>query len=149
MLCLAIKYWKKKLIVLQPLHWKLRAFIPHNIISNSLWYFIPIIKQYPYYTLCHLAPVATILIHLLCLQLWSRWTNNPILELSNTAMTSLIARFVGPTWSPSGADRTQVGPMLAPWTLLSGMFHLEGHVFYICLLLYLWSYMIQRKQFSL
>ena len=31
-----------------------------------------------------------------------------------------IARFMGPTWGPSGADRTQVGPMLAPWTLLSG-----------------------------
>ena len=27
----------------------------------------------------------------------------------------------GPTWGPSGADRTQVGPMLAPRTLLSGM----------------------------
>ena len=35
--------------------------------------------------------------------------------------TSLIARFMGPTWGPSGADRTQVGPMLAPWTLLSGI----------------------------
>ena len=35
---------------------------------------------------------------------------------------SLIARFMGPTWGPSGADRTQVSPMLAPWTLLSGMF---------------------------
>ena len=34
----------------------------------------------------------------------------------------LIARFMGPTWGPSEADRTQVGPMLAPWTLLSGMF---------------------------
>ena len=34
--------------------------------------------------------------------------------------TTLIARFVGSTWGPSGADRTQVGPMLAPWTLLSG-----------------------------
>ena len=30
-----------------------------------------------------------------------------------------IARFMGPTWSPSRADRTQVGPMLAPWILLS------------------------------
>ena len=29
---------------------------------------------------------------------------------------------MGPTWGPSGADRTQVGPMLAPWTLLSGQF---------------------------
>ena len=33
--------------------------------------------------------------------------------------TSLIARFMGPTWGPSGAGRTQVGPMLVPWTLLS------------------------------
>ena len=31
-----------------------------------------------------------------------------------------IARLMGPTWGPSGADRTQVGPILAPWTLLSG-----------------------------
>ena len=27
---------------------------------------------------------------------------------------------MGPTWGPSGAYRTQVGPMLAPWTLPSG-----------------------------
>ena len=27
---------------------------------------------------------------------------------------SLIARFMGPTWGPSGADRVQVGPMLVP-----------------------------------
>ena len=33
--------------------------------------------------------------------------------------TTLITRFMGPTWGPCGADRTQVGPMLAPWTLLS------------------------------
>ena len=31
-----------------------------------------------------------------------------------------IARFMGPTWGPSGDDRTQVGPMLVTWTLLSG-----------------------------
>ena len=36
-------------------------------------------------------------------------------------ITSLKARFMGPTWGPSGADRTQVGLVLAPWTLLSGM----------------------------
>ena len=33
---------------------------------------------------------------------------------------SQIARFMVPTWGPSRADRTQVGPMLAPWILLSG-----------------------------
>ena len=34
---------------------------------------------------------------------------------------SLIAGFMGPTWGPAGADRTQLGPMLALWTLLSGL----------------------------
>ena len=34
---------------------------------------------------------------------------------------SLISRIMGPTWGPSGADRTHVGPMWAPWTWLSGM----------------------------
>ena len=33
---------------------------------------------------------------------------------SGKAISSLIARFMGPTWGPSGAGRTQVGPMLAP-----------------------------------
>ena len=41
------------------------------------------------------------------------------------AILSLIARFMGPTRGPSGAKRTQVGPMLAPWTLLSGIS--QGH----------------------
>ena len=35
--------------------------------------------------------------------------------------SSLIAWFMVPTWGPSRPDRTQVGPMLAPWTLLSGL----------------------------
>ena len=35
-------------------------------------------------------------------------------------MYTLMARFMGSTWDPPGADRTQVGPMLAPWSLLSG-----------------------------
>ena len=39
---------------------------------------------------------------------------------ASTVMNTLIAMFMGPTWGPSGADRAQVGPVLAPWTLLSG-----------------------------
>ena len=31
--------------------------------------------------------------------------------------TTLIARFMGSTWGPSGAGRTQVGPMLGPMNL--------------------------------
>ena len=37
----------------------------------------------------------------------------------------LIARFMGPTRGPFRADRTPVGPMLAPWTLLSGPFIIQ------------------------
>ena len=31
-----------------------------------------------------------------------------------------ITRFMGPTWGLPGSCRPQMGPMLAPWTLLSG-----------------------------
>ena len=37
--------------------------------------------------------------------------------------SSQIARFMGPTWGPPGSCRPQLGPMLAPWTLLSGLSH--------------------------
>ena len=53
--------------------------------------------------------------------MFSRWHNFDhcfLVHLSQTA--TQIANFMGPTWGPSGANRTQVGPMLAPWTLLSG-----------------------------
>ena len=40
--------------------------------------------------------------------------------VTKVSWTTLIARFMRSTWGPSGADRTQVGPMLAPWDLLSG-----------------------------
>ena len=33
---------------------------------------------------------------------------------------SQIARFMGPTWGPPGSCRPQMGPILAPWTLLWG-----------------------------
>ena len=33
---------------------------------------------------------------------------------------SQIAKFMGPTWGPPGPCRPQMGPMLAPWILLSG-----------------------------
>ena len=52
----------------------------------------------------------------------TRWI--PLEEFSNVesvSMPSLIAKFMGPTWGPSGADRTQVGPMLASRVLLSEM----------------------------
>ena len=44
----------------------------------------------------------------------------------NNGIYSLIARFMGPTWGPPGADRTQVGHMWATWTFLSGLFTYFG-----------------------
>ena len=35
-------------------------------------------------------------------------------------ISSLSAEYVPSSWGPSGSCRPQVGPMLAPWTLLSG-----------------------------
>ena len=34
--------------------------------------------------------------------------------------TTQITKFMGPAWGPLGSCRPQMGPMLAPWTLLSG-----------------------------
>ena len=37
-----------------------------------------------------------------------------------TVIVAQITKFMGPTWGPPGSCRSQMGPMLAPWTLLSG-----------------------------
>ena len=34
------------------------------------------------------------------------------------SILSQITKFMGPTWGPPGSCRPQMGPMLAPWTLL-------------------------------
>ena len=40
---------------------------------------------------------------------------------------SQIAKFMGPTWGPHGSYRPQMGPMLAPSTLLSGILLVSHH----------------------
>ena len=50
-------------------------------------------------------------------------TTVPYPSMYHFVAATLIARFMGPTWGPSGADRAQVGPILAPWTLLSENVH--------------------------
>ena len=65
-------------------------------------------------------------VHWICVHWdwWFKWAATVMAPLSNGRQTrhscTQIARFMGPTWGPSGADRTQVGPVLTPWTLLSG-----------------------------
>ena len=53
----------------------------------------------------------------ICDTWWDAWTDSQL----EACLQSLIASFMGPTWVPSGADRTQLGPMLIPWNLLSGI----------------------------
>ena len=51
----------------------------------------------------------------------------------------LRARFMGPTWGPSGADRTQVGPMLAPWNLSGTLNTLPSWVSCAVLIVKIWE----------
>ena len=43
-----------------------------------------------------------------------------IFEMSKFTSNTQITRFMWPTWGPSGSCRSQMGPVLTPWTLLSG-----------------------------
>ena len=61
--------------------------------------------------------------------------NNIYVSSLSICIYALIARFMLPTWGPFGANRTQVGPMLAPWTLLSGCICISAFVC-MCLLKY-------------
>ena len=47
---------------------------------------------------------------------WYRWWLLPHINISYQ-----IARFLWPTWGPPGSCRPQMGPMFAPWILLSGI----------------------------
>ena len=49
-----------------------------------------------------------------------RQNNQHVLSVTLFRIYICFPDSMGPTWGPSGADRTQVGPILAPWTLLSG-----------------------------
>ena len=39
---------------------------------------------------------------------------------TNKMRTTQLAKFTGPIWGPPGSCQPQIGPKLAPWTLLSG-----------------------------
>ena len=42
-------------------------------------------------------------------------------NITSYHITSQITKFMGPTWGPPGSCRSQMGPMLAPRILLSGI----------------------------
>ena len=58
----------------------------------------------------------TLLFNQCCIWWWpSIFTTN-----RDMMMTPQVTRFMGPTWGPPGSCRPQMGPVLSPWTLLSG-----------------------------
>ena len=56
-------------------------------------------------------------------------------------IASQIGKFMGPTWGPPGSCRPQMGPMLAPWSLLSGLVLLGARtsaVLSCCIIIFMW-----------
>ena len=47
-------------------------------------------------------------------------TSRSVIGRFHLLVPAQITKFMGPTWGPPGSCRPQMGPMLAPWTLLSG-----------------------------
>ena len=95
-------------------------------------------KQQPHVQMCHqLTSAPSPFARWLHARNWSTqwrinhwvWCMYSVSEYRSLRKGPIIASFMGPTWGPSRADRTQVGPMLAPWTLLSGGWCLEQYLF--------------------
>ena len=61
---------------------------------------------------------------------------------------SQIAKLMGPTWDPLGSCRPQMGPMLAPWTLLSGIASKKDRMRPLWDMLYLQVHSQLRKFYS-
>ena len=57
-----------------------------------------------------------------CQEPWQQCYHDACLisEWSDKSEPTQIAKFMGPTWDPPGSCQPQMGPMLAPWTLISG-----------------------------
>ena len=66
---------------------------------------------------CQYGPVHSIKLYLMC-----KWVDM-------AGVITLMTRSMVPTWGPSG---TQVGPMLAPWTLLSGKIYCRNSILDNC-----------------
>ena len=66
------------------------------------------------------------LVHM-CNALIIKYTSNPRKVHFSESQASQITRFVGTTRGPPGSCRLQIGPMLAPWTLLSGTLPYSEH----------------------
>ena len=78
-----------------------------------------------------------------CQQSWYWQSFHRIFCPRHHGLSSQIAKFMGPTWGPPGSCRPQMGPMLAPKTLLSGFFwlyhiHSSQQLLYFCVTNHCW-----------
>ena len=69
---------------------------------------------------CHFNQEANLKIIIKLFPLCVSHKKNIIILFSYPDITQ-IARFMEPTWGPPGSCGPQMGPMLVPWTLLSGL----------------------------
>ena len=102
------KWWSYPGIPIFTYIWKI-----HDDVTK--WKLFP--RYWPFVWVIHRSPVnsphkgqwrGALIFSLICVWI-NDWVNNR------------EAKFMGPTWGPPGSCRPQMGPMLAPWTLLSGM----------------------------
>ena len=54
------------------------------------------------------------------IKIWSCLSESTRSIADKISLWTQIAKYLAPTWGPPGSCRPQMGPMLAPWTLLSG-----------------------------
>ena len=91
-------------------------------------------------------------------QWWWRWhwnIPNSTIPCTGKKVTSQIAKFMGPTWGQHGSCRPQMGPMLAPWILLSGFILKQATAYQIwqfhlpcCLFLSLMAWQTYRQMYG-
>ena len=94
-----------------------------NCSLSQLWLptdYVNTVSTHTNVSTCRFVHLTCIMIGINCASITTSFLMN-IWITHHELCSSLIARFMGPTSGPSGADRTQVGPMLAPLILLSGM----------------------------
>ena len=116
-----IAFWHDHIIILCEIGWHFLALCHHQRENNDVprvreisWRLVQKISKvyngFMIYTHCILGVGRPIGIFR-CYSLISY--NYDITQMSR------ITKFMGPTWGPHGSCRPQMGPMLAPWTLLS------------------------------
>ena len=125
-----ISYWLRN--VNTNFHKQMKRSVWESIVYRKLLTWTLPTRQIPTWTIpTHTLSIQEIIHHHLAHPNTS--IQNKIYKISShSTITTLIARFMGPTRCPPGADRTQVGPMLAQWSLLSGNHSEVSNLYMYC-----------------